>query len=253
VVLLMPNVGTAQVFSLPESSPDVNAANADWQIRSEPIFHSGSFYYPAGPTVFFDGKIMARTGVYNGIPLYADVTIEPFSIVFVPIGRSLMRPYERRREGELAGTVGSRAPSFPIQRDGDLSVRSQRGASQGQPVRMPDRYGDGIPDAMAFSTTGVGTPRPAQLVATASVPDAPAPRPDVKYVPRPTGNDGVWIEFDGARWFSAGPAVSFNPDRFVPTGSHRGFVVYRDTMRGREDTIFVTVVPDGPIAPYARR
>ena len=44
-----------------------------------------------------------------------------------------MRPYERRREGELAGTVGSRPPSFPIQRDGDLSVRSQRGTSQALP------------------------------------------------------------------------------------------------------------------------
>ena len=88
---------------------------------------------------------------------------------------------------------------------------------------------------------------------TMSVRDAAPQRPVVNYERRPTGNEGVWIEFEGARWFSAGPAVSFSPDRFVPTGSYRGFVVYRDTMGGRADTIFVTVVPDGPVAPYTRR
>lgn len=251
VALLMPNIGTAQVFSLPTPSPDLSAANADWQIRSEPIFHSGSLYYAAGPSVFFDGKIMVRTGVHNGIPLYADVTIEPYSIVFVPIGRGMMRPYERRREGEIAGTVGSRAPSFPVQRDGDLSVRSQPGASQALPVRMLER--DVIPEAVPVGTTGVSAPRPAQAVGTMGVRAVPAQRPVANYVRRPTGNDGVWIEFEGARWFSSGPAVSFTPERFVPTGSYRGFVVYRDTMGGRADTIFVTIVPNGPIAPYSRR
>jgi hypothetical protein len=252
MALLMPNIGTAQVFSLPSPSPDVTAGNADWQIRSEPIFHAGSFYYPAGPTVFYDGKIMVRTGVYNGIPLYADMTIEPYSIVFVPIGRNVMRPYERRRDGELAGTVGSRAPSFPIQRDGNLSVRSQQGVSQALPVSMPER--EVIPEAVAVGTTGVVTARPPQPTGTMGVRTAvPAQRPAVNYVRRPTGNDGVWIEFEGARWFSAGPTVSYNPDRFVPTGSYHGFVVYRDTMGGRGDTIFVTVVPDGPVAPYTRR
>ena len=163
----------------------------------------------------------------------------------------MMRPYERRREGELAGTVGSRAPSFPVQRDGDLTVRSQPGASQALPVQIPER--DVIPEAVAVGTTGVGTPRAAQPVGTMGVRAAPAQRPVAKDVPRPTGNDGVWIEFEGARWFSSGRAVSFDPDRFVPTGSYRGFVVYRDTMGGRADTIFVTVVPDGPVAPYSRR
>jgi hypothetical protein len=253
MALLIPNVGTAQVFSLPSPSPDVNAANADWQIRGEPIFHAGSFYYPAGPTVFFDGRIMVRTGVYNGIPLYADVTIEPYSIVFVPIGRNVMRPYERRREGELAGTVGSRPPSFPIQRDGDLSVRSQPGMSQALPVRMPEP--EVIPEAYGRSRPGVVMPQLEQY-STGTMGArvaAPAQPQVVNDVPRPTGNDGVWIEFEGARWFSAGPAVTFNPDRFVPSGSYRGFVVYRDTMGGRADTIFVTVVPDGPVAPYRRR
>ena len=252
VALLMPTIGRAQVFSLPTPPTEVTAANADWQIRGEPIFHAGSLYYPAGPNVFFDGNIMARTGVYNGVPLYANTTLEPYSIVFVPIGRNLMRPYERRREGELAGTVGSRAPSFPIQRDGDLSVMLQSGVSQAAPaVRMPER--GVIQEAVAVGTSGADTLRSPAVVGTMGDRAAPARRRAVNDVPRQTANSGVWIEFDGVRWFSAGPAVSFNPDRFVPAGSHRSFVVYRDTMADRADTIFVTVVPNGPIAPYSRR
>jgi hypothetical protein len=46
--------------------------------------------------------------------------------------------------------------------------------------------------------------------------------------------------------------VSFSPDRFVPIGAHRGFPVYREKS-GDPDTIYVTVVADGPIAPYRRR
>ena len=30
-----------------------------------------------------------------------------------------MRPYERRRDGEVAGTVGNTAPSFPVSRDNE--------------------------------------------------------------------------------------------------------------------------------------
>lgn len=164
-----------------------------------------------------------------------------------------MRPYERPREGELAGTVGSRASSFPVQRDGDSSARSQVGASQALPILVPER--DVIPDAaaVAVGTTGVGSPRPWQATSTIRVRAVPAQRTAVNYVRRPTGNDGVWIEFEGARWFSSGRAESYNADRFQPVGSYRGFVVYRDTMGDRGDPIFVTVVPDGPLAPYTRR
>lgn len=221
VAMLMPNIGTAQVFSRPTPPPDINAASADWQIRSEPIFHAGSFYYPAGPTAFFDGRLMVRTGVYQGVPLYADTTLEPFSIVYVPIGRNVMRPYERRREGALAGTVGSRPPSFPVQ------------------------------EPSGVGTPGADVPRAVPLSGGVVARSAP-PRPVPSYIPRSTSNDGVWIEFNGARWFSSGGAVSYDPDRFIPVGEYRGFVVYRDKT-GRADTIYVTAVPDGPIAPYTRR
>src|SRR5688572_33397323 len=60
---------------------------------------------------------MVRVGHYNGVPLYADTTLEPHSIVFVPVGRGQMQPYERLRAGDLAGTSGSRLPSFPGRSD----------------------------------------------------------------------------------------------------------------------------------------
>ena len=44
-----------------------------------------------------------------------------------------MRPYERRRSGPLAGTVGSRMPAQPIQRDVELSVANDF-------PRLADRY-----------------------------------------------------------------------------------------------------------------
>ncbi len=135
-MLAFPFVGTAQVYSGYAPPPAVTAASASWQLSGQPIFHAGSFYYPAGATVFFDGRVMTRTGHYEGVPLYSDVTLEPFSIVYVPVGGARMRPYERRRDGELAGTVGSRTPSFPIVRDGELSADTGLEWTQGIAPRV---------------------------------------------------------------------------------------------------------------------
>ena len=65
---------------------------------------------------------MQRTGTFEGVPIYEDATQTPFTVVYVPIGGNVVRPYERRREGELAGSTGSRIPSFPVQTDGEVSV-----------------------------------------------------------------------------------------------------------------------------------
>jgi hypothetical protein len=72
-------------------------------------------------------------------------------------------------------------------------------------------------------------------------------------IPGPTaGTSGVWIDFEGARWYSDGLAVRYDPNRFTPLGNYRGFPVYRDTAAAG-DRIFVTIIPDGPVAPFARR
>src|SRR5438552_7139877 len=104
----------AQIQSRPTDPPIVTAVNESWYQLREPIQYAGDVYYPAGPTVFFNGNTMVRTGNYNGVPLYADTTLEPYNVVFVPVSRGVLQPYERRRRGDFAGTTASRAPSFPV-------------------------------------------------------------------------------------------------------------------------------------------
>jgi hypothetical protein len=261
--------GVAQVYVQETPPPAVTAASAAWQVNGEPIFHSGNLYYPSGPTVFFDGRVMVRTGQYNGVPVYADVTLEPYSIVYVPVGGAVMRPYERRRQGELAGTVGSRTPGFPVQRDVELSAETGTvglitPAVSGleSEYRPEQRYvlvpvstlghseREAAPVEQPFTAAGVmmigpGASQPGGT-STAYGNTALAQRPS------PPNQTGVWIDFGGGRWFSAGPSVHYDASRFEPAGDYRGFPVYRE--RGTAGTrIFVTVVHDGPLAPFERR
>src|SRR5688572_20311342 len=117
ITILLGVPAFAQVNSRPTEAPIVTAENDAWYRRGEPVVVSGEFYYPAGPVVFFNGNVMVRTAHYNGVPLYSDTTLEPHSVVLLPIGRGMMQPYERVRDGDLAGTSGSRAPSFPGRSD----------------------------------------------------------------------------------------------------------------------------------------
>ena len=263
--MAFPALGNAQVYRYETPSPAVNATRSAWQLAGEPLFHAGSYYYPAGATVFFDGKVMVRTGTYEGVPLYEDSTLEPYSIVYVPIGGAVMRPYERRREGQLAGTVGSRTPSFPIQRDVELSVLSgglglQTPAVDGlaryvtaerdgtQMVQIPLSVWEQMLDELRGLQSGAAAaPAPAAPAA------APADQPTgIESVPRPDSNAGIWIDFNGERWYTAGIAATYDAGRFEPAGSYRGFPVYRE--RGSTGSrIYVTIVQDGPIAPFERR
>jgi hypothetical protein len=258
--------GSAQVYQHETAPPLVTAAGATWQVNGEPVFHAGNFYYPAGPTVFFDGRVMVRTGQYNGVPLYADVTLEPYSIVYVPVGGAVMRPYERRREGELAGTVGSRTPAFPVQRDVELSSATGTvglttpDVSGFEPESRPEQRYVLVP----VSALGRAQPAPPQepFTATGVMMIGPGVQQGigapsygntatVQRVPA-AGESGVWIDYQGARWFSAGAAVHYDASRFEPAGDYRGYPVYRE--RGTAGTrIFVTVVHDGPVAPFERR
>jgi hypothetical protein len=244
--VLMSKDGIAQVYYQSTPPPQVNAANETWQLNGEPVFSDGYAYYPTGPTVFFDGNAMARTGVYRGIPLYQDRFLEPHSIVYVPIRNTVMRPYERRREGELAGTTGSRTPSFPVQVASPITVRAGNIYPSPDFLYRPPVVPEEEPlivlaeqPALAAIAppTAAATPRPAQVTITA------ASR-------RPVRSD-IWIEFNGARWYKTGAAVTFDPTRFVPAGDYRGFLVYRAKSGGNE--IYVSAVSDGGLTPYARR
>jgi hypothetical protein len=104
----------AQMFSRPSDAPQISATSESWYILREPIQYAGELYYPGGATLFFNGNVMVRTGHFNGVPLYADATRDPYSVVYVPVGGGQVKPYERRRRGDLAGSVGTTLPSFPI-------------------------------------------------------------------------------------------------------------------------------------------
>ncbi len=248
VVGLLTVVGNAQVFQLPTPVPQVTAANADWQIRGDAIFFAGDFYYPTGPTVFFDGNVMVRTGIYQGTPLYADSTLEPYSMVFVPIGRNVMRPYERRRTGTLAGTTGSHPPSFPIEKNGERDLAAFAGVEIPPP---PGAEPGVVPEsARPVGTTGIIATR----VAPAASPVVPraTTRNYIESIPRPRSTAGIWLQYNGTRWYSAGAAVPYANSQFTQVGSYRGFPVY-EKRGGSAREIYIPSVQGGLLAPYQRR
>lgn len=238
----------AQVTSRPTDPPLVTAVNESWYQLREPVQFAGDLYYPAGATVFFNGNTMVRTGHYNGVPLYADATVEPFSIILVPVSRGLMQPYERPRRGDLAGTTGSRAPSFPGQlTPGATSVPAAAVA----PTALPLPAGAisvFTPAGMerVVGTTGTAAPAPAAApVGTAFTP-APSARALVS-LRRPETNDGVWIRYGGAKYVSAGAPVPFG-DQFRHVGEHGTFPVFVRT--GEAGVIYLPTSRAGVVAPY---
>jgi hypothetical protein len=84
--VLFPTVGNAQVGQFRTHPPVVSAAGAEWQINSETMPFAGLVYYPTREIREFDGQVMVQIGVYQGVPIYADLTLEPYSLVYVPLG-----------------------------------------------------------------------------------------------------------------------------------------------------------------------
>ena len=247
MAVLIPTMGNAQVFQFRTPPPEVTAATSSWQVNSEPVIVDGLIYYPTREFRIFDGQVMAQIGVFQGVPIYADTTREPWSLIYVPVERMRMRAWERARERELAGTTGSRPPSF-----------AARPSTAGTPVTAgtatppASRVGEERP----VGTAGTIVPSAVGAMVAPRVPDRVRPTrmtlESIPPTPRVRGSNGVWLEFNGNRWYSAGAAVPFRPERFIPIGAYRGFPVYRDTT-GDPDRIWVSVVQDGPLAPYEKR
>lgn len=247
-----------QVLSRPTDPPIVTAENDSWYRLGEPLTFAGDIYYRAGAVVFFNGNTMVRTGHYNGVPLYADTTIEPYSIVYVPIGRGWLQPYEKRRQGDLAGTSGSRTPSFP-------AVRTAPGGAQipnagVSPTGVPQPIGAiaaFTPESGAVGTSGRAPSAPAPAatagtpgaVGTTGIAAAAARRtgPALVSIERPQTNDGIFVTYRGQRWVSAGPIVPLNSTEFQLSGNYAGFPVY--TRSGQEDVIYLPSTPN-QVAPY---
>jgi hypothetical protein len=85
-----------------------------------------------------------------------------------------------------------------------------------------------------------------------TTPAAPV-RTRIQTAQRPVGLNTVFVDFQDARWFAAGPAVAFTAGRFTRIGEHRGFDVYQEN--GRPGTIYLSLLDGaaGLLAPYKRR
>lgn len=238
--ILLGNPAHAQVDYRPAPAPLVTAEHAPWYLAGEPVMHAGAIYYPAGPQVHFMPFEMVRSGFYEGIPLYVRATLEPNSVVFVPAGRGLMQPYERRRDGDLAGTVGSQAPSFPVGRAADSPAGVPQAAAP--PTQAPVYLVD-----TPASSLGIESPESAP---TSGI--APAPRAAALRARQPGPRDGIFIQIGGVRWYSDGLEPRLERAALTRQGEHHGAPVYR---RPGDAAIYVPVSrdADAPLTRYVRR
>lgn len=252
--VLLANPAAAQAILQPTPHPTVTAENERWYLNGEPITNAGTLYYPAGPRVHFLPDEMVRSGFYQGVPLYSRTTIEPHSIVYVPVGGALMQPYERQRMG-LSGSVPTSLPTIspsavtgaPLQAAGPPS-----GTTTEIPVYVP----------RPVASAGVAT-TPATEPAAAGAPTAvgtsgrhtPRRRPTHTSIGgRPQGSNSIFIEYAGARWYKAGDAEPIDPTQMTRAGSYSGVPVWTKTASD-DAIIYVPVMQEGGslAVPYARK
>jgi len=253
--VLLSGAAEAQVMWQPTEPPLVTAENEAWYRTGAAIEWNGEFYYPAGAAEAFNRYQMVRAGSYRGIPLYTDTTLEPYSIVFVPIGGGRMQPYERPRTGMLVGSVGSRSPLLPTGTAGVLSVTPEGYVAQAPapptfaraydlgPAAAPQPISPAVPIVGTTGSTTSSAPRPAATTGrTTTVTNRTGA------AARPTGINSVWFDYNGRRWESAGKAVELDT-AFTQVGTYRGSPVYQ---HGGDGMIYVPTTT-GLVAPFKPR
>jgi hypothetical protein len=254
VAVFVAQTARAQVVIQPTPNPTVTAENESWYLNGAPITHAGNLYYPAGPMVHFNPNEMVRSGFYQGIPLYTRTTIEPYSVVYVPVRGALLQPYERPRSGTLADTSGSLPGTVPRVLPSDISAAGVLQAA-GPPSQTTTVIPMHVP--RPTGTTGV-EPGPDVARAAAAVGTAgavPAPRISVRPGPgRPLSPTSIFIEFDGTRWYPAGPAEPIDIQAMRRLGYYSGVPVWAKPSVD-DGIIHVPVMQSGGslAVPYSRR
>jgi len=224
----------AQVIWQPTPAPVITAENTTWFSQRGPIHWNGDLYYPTRPVQFFNPLQMVRAGSINGIPLYIDSTLEPYTLLFVPLSGGRVQPYERAQTAEvLTGADIAQAPAAP-----DAAPGYDALAIPAPAVPASLR---GMSQPMAVATSG-------RLAAPATGTNA-APRL-VSTLTRPEGVNGIWVNYDGRRWFLAGKAVDYDAATLAEIGTYHGWTVYM--RNGDRSTIYIPTSP-GRLAPYRAR
>jgi hypothetical protein len=232
-----PSPARAQIKLQPTPAPTVTAETQSWFQAGEPIVFAGNYYYPAGPAIHFLANEMVPTGTYRGVQLYSRTTIEPYSIVFVPMAGGLMQPYERRRAGDLAGTTGSSPPSFPVEIASAFGPPPPVQAA-GPPfveTQMSNEYIARPQSALGVEPAIQNAPESSSVGTIGRLSDAKRGKP----VGRPSANS-IFVEFDHARWFASAAPKELDSVSLRRIGEWHGFPVYTKRSTG-ESTIYIPV------------
>jgi hypothetical protein len=247
--MVMPATAAAQATWRPARPPIVTAENERWYLDGRPITFWGYTYYPTGPAVFFNPYEMVRSGDFRGIPLYAMKTREPYEAVYVPLSGGLMQPYERRRQGHIAGTVGSSAPSFPVDRDSEPTPDDAFLQAPGPPVAREFYPSYGYSASDTSTTSARAAAEPDDVTSGIARPTGP-----LTTALKPTGLNAFYIDYKGRRWLSSGPTVLLDSSRFTNVGEYYGFPVYVAKDQ-QTDTIYVPVASAARdlLTPYTTR
>jgi hypothetical protein len=249
-LVLAPVAAYAQATWQPAQPPLVTAENEPWFRAGQPIIWAGDYYYPAGTPRFFSPNEMVRSGSFQGIPLYTDATLDPYSIVYVPIAGGLMQPYQRRRDGALAGTTGSTTPAFPPAPATEMTRSLEAaGVAEMEDLRQapaPPAYARGY-DASTLATRPA---TPEGAVATSGRTVRVRMEGPVETAEPPKGINGIWVTYDGQRWFARGEAMALGEDHFTRIGTYHGFPVYR---RDADTSNIYIPAADGLVSPFSAR
>ena len=132
-VLLSTNA-YAQAIWQPTPPPIVTAESTTWFQNGEPVTWDGSVFVVSGARRPFDGNVMVRSGIFRGIPLYTDATLEANTVVLVPMPGGWMQPYERRAtavelQTRQAQGPPSLGPAIVLRRMPSLQLRTSRSPS----------------------------------------------------------------------------------------------------------------------------
>lgn len=230
LVLFAAEAGRSQIAVQPVAVPTITAENEPWYLKGEPITYAGNLYYPAGAEIYFNATEMVRSGFYMGIPLYSRRTIEPYSVVFVPLAGGRMQPYARPRTGELTGTSGSLPTALP------------RPAATVPPAGLAAQAAG--PPSQTAQFAPVQIPRPAVVDRLQDPPVIDRDRRPVegrrhtRIGGRPQGTNAFFIEYNGRRWYPLGAPQPLDRANVKKVGTYRGFDVW---AAAGSDIIYIPV------------